>query len=121
MGDFKKLKVWIKAKDLSVEIYRLTFNDLFSRDFRFRDQIRSAAVSVPSNIAEGDELNTNKQSIRHFYIAKGSVAEVITQLIIAHEIHYISDQEKEYFLQNYEHLSHMLANLIKARMHTTNR
>ena len=56
MGDFRKLRVWEKAKDLSVEIYRLTFNDLFSRDFRFRDQIRSAAVSVPSNIAEGDKI-----------------------------------------------------------------
>lgn len=115
MGDFKKLHVWLKAKELAVKIYQLTLNEFFSRDFRFRDQIRAAAVSVPSNIAEGDELDTNKQSIRHFYIAKGSVAEVITQLIIAYEINYIPEKEKENLISEYEHISHMLANLIKAR------
>ena len=86
MGNFAELKVWQKSKDLAVNIYKFTRTRDFSGDFRFRDQIRAAAVSVPSNIAEGDELDTNKQSIRHFYYAKGSVAEVITQLIIAQEV-----------------------------------
>ena len=65
-----KLNVWQKSKDLAVMIYRLTTNMDFKGDFRFRDQLRAAAVSVPSNIAEGDERGTNKQSIRHFYYAK---------------------------------------------------
>ena len=56
MGDFKKLLVWEKAKELAVKIYQITLNGFFSKDFRFRDQIRSAAVSVPSNIAEGDKI-----------------------------------------------------------------
>ena len=74
MGDFQKLKVWQKSKELAIEIYQITNNGPFTKDFRFRDQIRSAAVSVPSNIAEGDELGSNRQSIRHFNISKGSTA-----------------------------------------------
>ncbi len=85
MGDFRKLKVWEKSKDLAIKVYKITDSGLFKKDFRFRDQIRAAAISVPSNIAEGDELDTNRQSIRHFYIAKRSTAEVITQLIISRE------------------------------------
>lgn len=108
MGNFRGLKVWEKAKDLAVEIYKLTKDGEFSKDFRFRDQIRAAAISVPSNIAEGDELDTNKQSVRHFYIAKGSAAEVITQLIIAQEVGYITKEEQNKLINNYEHVSSML-------------
>jgi len=87
MGDFQKLKVWKEAKDLAVEVYRaIDNNEDLKRDFRFANQITSAAVSIPSNIAEGDELNTVKQGINHLYIAKGSCAELITQLQIAYEI-----------------------------------
>ena len=109
------MQVWSKSKDLAIQIYRLTNKEPFSRDFRFKDQIRSAAVSVPSNIAEGDELDTNKQSIRHFYIAKGSAAEVITQLIIAQEIGYLEKKETIEMIDQYEHLSHMLSKLINSR------
>lgn len=115
MGNFKKLHVWKKSKDLAVKIYKLTNNGQFSKDFRFKDQIRAAAVSVPSNIAEGDELDTNKQANRHFYIAKGSGAEVITQLIIASEIGYITETKCNELVNEYEHVSHMLAKLIKVR------
>jgi four helix bundle protein len=63
-------------------------------------------------------LNTNKQSIRHFYIAKGSTAEVITQLIIAKEIGYLPPEITEELIKEYEHVSHMLAKLIAARSKT---
>jgi four helix bundle protein len=116
MGDFRKLKVWEKSKDLAVLIYKLTEAGSFNKDFRFRDQIRAASISVPSNIAEGDELDTNKQSNRHFYIAKGSAAEVITQLIIAFEVGYISETTQTNLIKEYEHVSHMLSKLIKARL-----
>ena len=78
MGRFMELNVWKRAKDLGVFVYRMTGQASFKHDFSLRDQIRSAAVSIPSNIAEGDELDTNKQAIKHFYIAKGSSAEVLT-------------------------------------------
>ena len=69
MGNFKELKVWQQSKDLAVDIYRLTEQGLFIKDFGLRDQMRRSSVSIPSNIAEGDDLDTDKQSIRHFYIA----------------------------------------------------
>ncbi|TXB63836.1 four helix bundle protein [Phaeodactylibacter luteus] len=119
MGNFKKLRVWQLSKNLAVKIYQVTDEHTkFKQDFRFRDQIRAAAVSVPSNTAEGDELDTNKQSIRHFYIAKGSTAEVITQLIIAQEIGYLPPKITEELIKEYEHVSHMLAKLITARSKT---
>ncbi len=81
-GGFRNLMVWKKSKDLAVYIYKLTNTGSFSKDFGLRDQIRRAAVSIPSNIAEGDERDTNKESVRFLYIAKGSLAELLTQLEI---------------------------------------
>lgn len=89
---FRGLTVWRKGIDLAVFVYRITNKGDFSKDFGLRDQIRRAAVSVPSNIAEGDELDSDKQSVRHFYIAKGSCAEVYTQAIIAHKVGYINSE-----------------------------
>jgi hypothetical protein len=60
MGRFMELNVWKRAKDLAVFVYRMTGQAPFNRDFSLCDQIRRAAVSIPSNIAEGDELDTNK-------------------------------------------------------------
>ena len=85
MGKFQDLKVWKRGKDLAVSIYKLTGHGIFAKDYGLRDKIRSAAVSIPSNIAESDELGTNKQAIRYFFTSKGSTAEVLTQAIIAHE------------------------------------
>ncbi|WP_211232809.1 four helix bundle protein [Desulfatirhabdium butyrativorans] len=65
---FKELVVWQKARDLAVEIYQITNQGKFKQDFGLIDQIRRAAVSVPSNIAEGDERNTDKESVRFLYI-----------------------------------------------------
>ena len=90
MGKFQDLKVWQRAKDLAVYIYRLTSEGAFLKDYGLRDQMRRAAVSIPSNIAEGDELGTDKQSVRYFYTAKGSSAELLTQAIIASEVGYLS-------------------------------
>ncbi|MBK7938572.1 MAG: four helix bundle protein [Lewinellaceae bacterium] len=88
MGNFKSLRVWNDAMDLTENIYRMTQEPSFSRDFALKDQIRRAAVSIASNIAEGDERGTNRESVHFFNIAKGSAAEVITQLNIAHRIGY---------------------------------
>ena len=115
MGKFQDLKAWQRAKDLAVYIYKLTGNEPFTKDFSLRDQIRRAAVSIPSNIAEGDDLGSNKQAIRHFYIAKGSAAEVLTQAIIALEIGYIHNKSFEYIQNERSAISGMLTRLIRAR------
>lgn len=115
MGNFRELLVWQKAKELAVKIYKLVKTQSFSKDFGLRDQIQRAAVSIPANIAEGDELGTDKQSIRHFYIAKGSAAELQTLLIIAEEINYIENGVLENLVNDCKIISIMLFKIINAR------
>jgi four helix bundle protein len=112
---FRSLRVWQRSKDLAVSIYRITNEGKFAKDFALRDQIRRAAVSIPSNIAEGDELGSDKQAVRHFYIAKGSSAEVLTQAIIAFEIGYLDQTNFAQVEQNCIETSKMLSRLISAR------
>jgi four helix bundle protein len=112
---FKKLKVWQIAKNLAVNIYNITKSSALGNDFGLRDQIRRAAVSIPSNLAEGDERDTDKDSIRFFYMAKGSLAEVRTQLQIAFEIGYMAEDIFNKFDQEYRTLGRMIGSLIKAR------
>ena len=115
MGNFQDLKVWLRAKNLAVFLYRLTNKGEFSKDFGLRDQIRRAAVSIASNIAEGDELGTDKQSVRYFYIARGSSAEVLTQAIIAIEIGCLDELEFNEVEKESKTISGMLTRFIKAR------
>ncbi len=115
MGDFKKLNVWIEAKDVAVDLYRITNQSDLKKDFGLRDQLRRAGVSIASNIAEGDELGTNKQSIRFFHIAKGSSAEVITQLMIAEEIGYLDSSTTKELINRLEKISAQLNKLIQYR------
>lgn len=115
MGNFRNLRVWQEAKNLAVYVYKVT-NSSFSKDFRFRDQIRAASISIASNIAEGDELNTNKQAINFFYIGKGSTAEVLTQAIIAYEVGYIDKEIHDYIIDKCEFISIMLSKLIGEKM-----
>ena len=115
MGKFKELKVQRRGKDLAVSVYKTTGKGSFAKDFGLRDQIRRAAVSIPSNIAEGDELGTDKQAIRYFYTAKGSSAEVLTQAIIALEIGYLAEDSFNYIENECQAISSMLTRLIQAR------
>ena len=115
MGKFQELRVWQRAKDLAVYIYKLTRNGSFAKDYSLKEQIRDAAVSIPSNIAEGDELGTGKQAIRNFFIAKGSSGEVLTQSIIALEIGYISKEKFDHIENEGKIISSMLMRLIRAR------
>lgn len=116
MGNFMKLNVWQKAKKLAVRVYQLTDSGSFIKDFGLKDQMRRAAVSVPSNIAEGDNLDTDKQSIKHFFIARGSIAELRTQLIVSMEIGYIQNEIFAEFDKDCEEIGAMLTSLIKHRM-----
>lgn len=79
---YRQLIVWQKAKAVAVATYRFTGRDELAKDFSLKDQMRRSAVSIPSNIAEGEERGTDKDTSRFLYIAKGSCAELITQLEI---------------------------------------
>ena len=116
MGDFQKLKVWKRAKDLAVSIYKTTDKGPLLKDYGLRDQVRRSAVSIPSNIAEGDELGTNRQAIKFFRISKGSAAELLSLAIIAHEIDYLTKPQFDQIKEECQAISSMLAKLIQVRV-----
>ena len=115
MGKFKDLRVWNDAIDLTGKIYEVSRSGSFAKDFGLQNQIQRASVSIASNIAEGDERGTNREASHFFNIAKGSTAEVITQLIIAHRIGYISLEELDVLENQCEKIRASLKNLIQAR------
>lgn len=92
-SSFEDLKVWRKARELANLIYSATRQESFTRDFGLADQIRRAAVSVVSNIAEGFERGSYTEFIQFLYIAKGSCGEVRAQLYIARDQKYLPETE----------------------------
>jgi four helix bundle protein len=92
---FEDIEAWQKGRELAKAIYAITSADAFARDFGLKDQIRRAAVSVMSNIAEGFNRGGNRELIQFFSIAKGSAAEVQAQLYVSLDAGYISKGQFE--------------------------
>ncbi len=115
MGNFKQLRVWSDAIDLTTGIYKITRQKPFSNDYGLSNQIQRAAVSIASNIAEGDERGSVKEAIRFFNISKGSAAEVITQLNIAYRIGYLDESTFNKVEDFTQKIRASLNKLIKAR------
>ena len=90
---FEELEVWQAARDVVKAIYHISAIGTFSRDYGLRDQIRRAAVSVPSNIAEGFSRHSNKEFIQYLFISKGSAAEVQSHLYTALDQEYVSQEQ----------------------------
>ena len=91
---FEDIGAWQKARELSRIVYAMTNHSGFSRDYGLRDQIRRATVSIMSNIAEGYERDSGDRDFRHFLsLAKGSAGEVRSQLYVALDAGYITQQE----------------------------
>lgn len=109
---FEDLEVWQNAIELSVNVYDKLKD---CRDYSFKDQICRASVSVPSNIAEGFERQSNKEYIHFLHIAKGSAGEVRTQLMIAFRLEYINEEDYLILLEDTKRISEQLYNLIKTR------
>lgn len=109
---FEDLTVWQVGVDLSIEVYNVLNN---SRDFGLKNQIQRSAVSIPSNIAEGFERQTNKEFIQYLFIAKGSAGELRTQLHIADNVNEIDHQIAQKLISKATEISAMLHGLIKTR------
>ena len=90
---FEDIEGWKIARELTKDVYTMTSTGMFSRDFGLRDQIRNASVSVMSNIAEGFERDGNKEFGNFLSIAKGSAGEVRSQLYVALDQGYISQEQ----------------------------
>jgi four helix bundle protein len=80
---FEEIQSWKKARSLTNKIYQATLTGPFAKDFGLRDQVRRAAVSILSNIAEGFERGGDKEFLQFLAIAKGSAGELRAQLYIA--------------------------------------
>ena len=110
--NFEDLEIWKTARRLAQDIYRLTAESKFSKDYRFRDQIRSAVISIMSNIAEGFERGGNQEFGQFLYIAKSSCGEVRPQLYVAVDQAYVMKKNCEELTQAFKRLSIMISNLI---------
>ncbi|BCB97056.1 four helix bundle protein [Dissulfurispira thermophila] len=115
---FKELKVWQEAKALAVDIYKLTTHGKFLKDFGLKEQLQRASVSIASNIAEGYERNSDKDFVRFIMFAKGSIAELRTQLEIAKEIGYIEETISDELESRCNKIGAMLTKLIHSRRTT---
>lgn len=110
---FEDLEVWQRAKDLTNLIYRFSSSGTFARDLGLRDQIRRAAVSIMSNIAEGFESQTQALFIQFLSRAKGSAGELRAQLYIALEQEYITTDEFQVAFSLAETCSKQLASFMR--------
>jgi four helix bundle protein len=93
MERFEELRAWQKARDLAREIYRVTASGPFFKDYGLRDQIRRAAVSIMSNIAEGFERYRPTEFRQFLSLAKASCAEVRSQLYVALDVKHLTQDD----------------------------
>ena len=92
---FEEIEAWQKGRELTRRIYQIASKEKFARDFTLKDQIKRAAISVTSNIAEGFERGGNREFIQFLAIAKGSASELKSQLYTALDAGYIDKKEFE--------------------------
>jgi four helix bundle protein len=114
-GNFRKLLVWQRSKTLAVAVYKLTDKAPLSRDYGLRDQMRRAAISVCSNIAEGESRQTDRESAQFFFVSKGSVAELSAQLEVSAEAYSLPSSSVTPLITECEEISAMLQGLIAHR------
>jgi four helix bundle protein len=105
---FEDIQAWQKARELNKEIYEITRNSNFSKDFSLKDQIRRASVSIMANIAEGFGRRSKKEFMNFLNIAHGSAAEVQCHLYIALDQNYISRKDFESLYGNTNEVSKMI-------------
>ena len=110
---FEDIKVWQLSQELALEVYQFSTKEKFHSDFDLARQMRRAAVSVPSNIAEGFERKSNKEFARFLYISKGSVGELRSQLYLARELKYVNEKVYKHIIEKCVQVSKMLGSLIK--------
>jgi four helix bundle protein len=111
---YKDLIVWREAKSLASTVYRATENFPKREWYGITSQIRRAAVSVPSNIAEGQGRLTKGEFVQFLGHARGSLQEMRTQLEIAVELHYLAESELQKLDTRSEQVSRMLNGLIES-------
>ena len=113
MKDFRKLMVWEKSHFLALEIYMITAAFPKSEMYNLTSQIRRSATSIPSNIAEGCGRETDAELARFFNISMGSASELEYQLLIARDLHYLSEDEYQAHWSKVTEVKRMLTAFIQ--------
>jgi len=111
---FEDLEIWKLARGLYRLVYKITSDEPFSRDFKFRDQIRHSSGSVSDNIAEGFERGGNKEFIQFLSVAKGSNGETRNQSYRAFDSNYINQETLDELLELTDLISRKITSLIKS-------
>ena len=111
VGRFEDLVAWQRGMDLAVNVYELSRQGRFARDFALSDQIHRAGISVPSNIAEGFERGSRAEFHRFLTIAKGSCGELRTQIHLAKRLGYLTDETAAAALDEAEQTSRIINKL----------
>lgn len=110
-SDFKDLRVWQSATDLTVEVYKILKSFPSYEKMALQNQIQRCAISIPSNIAEGHGRDSHKEFCRFLSIARGSLCELETQLIIAHRLTYIEYSQLNAIIQRIKSIGSMIKSL----------
>ncbi|MBI5542172.1 MAG: four helix bundle protein [Bacteroidia bacterium] len=106
--NFEKLEVWIIAKDLAVEVYRLTEKFPAKEKYGLISQLTRAVISVSSNIAEGNTRKSNKEKVHYIEISYGSLMEVVSILVISKELKFVEESDYDKLRTIIEELSNKL-------------
>ncbi len=109
---FKDLVAWQKAMELVIEVYSVSERFPKRETYSLADQIRRAAVSVPSNIAEGQAHFSRREFCHFLHHSRGSLAEVETQIMIAERLHYVTSADAEPLLAKVQEVGRILNGLI---------
>lgn len=114
MKSYKDLTVYQKGYELTLQVYRLTQEFPKEEMYGLTSQMRRAAVSIPSNIAEGYRRGSRKEYIQFLRIAFGSCSELETQVSLAYDLKFLSDKDRNTLIDSVNGVEKMLAGLIKA-------
>jgi len=110
---FKEIESWQKARELVKEIYQMTNNGSFSKDYGLKDQIQRASVSIMSNIAEGFDSGSRKSFIRFLNYSYGSASEVESLLFVALDLNYITKKEFERISEKIKVIKNLIGGFIQ--------
>ncbi len=114
LKSYRDLQVWQRGKRFAVQIYQVTKSFPPQEQYGLSDQMRRAAVSIPSNIAEGHIRRSNKVFANYLDIALGSAAELDTQIEIAAAVGYLSQTDSQQIAQELQEIMKMIRGLLKA-------
>lgn len=112
---FRDLNVWKLSRTLSADVYRACSSPMLRPHYALCDQMGRAALSVPSNIAEGNDRSSNKDALNFLRIARGSLAELETQLWIAHDVGWLDSESYLRLCEKRSEVERMLGGLIRTR------